>query len=62
MHISKQFKSFGTNLDLYQSLYDFIAEARNYSMVFWLLLPVYSGSLKWIELSKTDLSGPPSFF
>ena len=28
---SEHFQSFGTHLDLYQSLYDFIAEARNYS-------------------------------
>ena len=39
-------------MDLYRSLYDFIAEARNYSMVFWLLLPVYSGSLKRIDYPK----------
>ena len=39
-------------MDLYQSLYDFIAEARNYSMVFWLSLPVYSGSLKRIDYPK----------
>ena len=30
-------------------VYDLIAEARNYSMVFLLSLPVYSGSLKRID-------------
>ena len=49
-------------MDLYQSLYDFIAEARNYSMVFWLLLPVYSGSLKRIDYpKKICLAHPLSF-
>ena len=49
-------------MDLYQSLYGFIAEARNYSMVFWLLLPVYSGSLKRIDYPKQIcLAHPLSF-
>ena len=49
---SDYFELFGTHLNLYQSLYDFIAEARNNSMVFWLLLSVYSGSLKRIDYPK----------
>ena len=48
-------------LDLFQSLYDFFAEIRNYSIFFWLSLPVHSGSLKRIDYPK-QLSGPPSFF
>ena len=49
-------------MDLYQSLYDFIAEARNYGMVFWLLLPVYSGSLKTFDYPKQIcLAHPLSF-
>ena len=50
-----------TFLNLFQSLYDFFAEIRNYSIFFWLSLPVHSGSLKRIDYSK-QLSGPPSFF
>ena len=38
-------------MDLYQSLFDFIGEAQNLS-VFWLLLPVYSRSLKRIDYPK----------
>ena len=48
-------------LDLFQSLYDFFAEIRNYSIFFWLSLPVHSESLKRIDYPK-QLSGPPSFF
>ena len=49
-------------MDVYQSLYDFIAEARNYSIVFWLLLSVYSGSLKRIDYPKQAcLAHPYSF-
>ena len=44
--------SFSNGLMTYKSLYDFIDEARNYSMVFWLLSPVYSGSLKKIDYPK----------
>ena len=47
--------NFLTHLDLYQSLYDFIAEARNNIMVFWLLFPVYSGSLKTIDYPKRSV-------
>ena len=39
----------------------FNAEIRNYSIFFWLSLPVHSGSLKRIDYPK-QLSGPPSFF
>ena len=45
----------------YQSLYDFFAEIRNYSIFFWLTLPVHSGSLKRTDYPK-QLSGPSSFF
>ena len=48
-------------LDLFQSLYDFFTEIRNYSIFFLLSLPVHSGSLKRIDYPK-QLSGPPSFF
>ena len=48
-------------LDLFQTMYDFFAEIRNYSIFFWLSLPVHSGSLKRIDYPK-QLSGPPSFF
>ena len=37
---------------LFQSLYDFFAEIRNYSIFFWLSLPVHSGSLKRIDYPK----------
>ena len=60
---SKQFELFEPHLDLYQSLYDFFVEIRNYSILLWLSLPVHSGSLNLEDwLSKTDLSGPHSFF
>ena len=49
---SRQFKLFERHLDLYQSLYDFFAETWNYSMTFWLSLPVHSGSLKRIDYPK----------
>ena len=39
-------------MDLYQSLYDFIPVTRNYSIFFWLSLPVQSGSLKRINYPK----------
>ena len=45
-------------LDLFQSLYDFFAEIRNYSIFFWLSLSVHSMSLKRIDYPK-QLSGPP---
>ena len=50
----KQFNFFvfGHILDLYQSLYDFFAEALIYSMTFWLSLPFHSGSLKTIGYRK----------
>ena len=45
-----------------RDLYDFIAEARNYSIVFWLLLPGYSASLKRIDYPKQIcLAHPLSF-
>ena len=47
--------------NLYQSLYDFFSENRNYSIFFWPTLPVHSGSLKRNDYPK-QLSGPPSFF
>ena len=40
-------------LDLFQSLYDFFAEIRNYSTFCWHSLPVHSGSLKRIDYPKT---------
>ena len=54
---SKQFKSFGTH----QSVYDFIAEAQNYSMVYSLLLSVHSGSLKRIDYRKQICLAHPFF-
>ena len=54
--------NFLTHLDLYQSLYDFIAEARNYIMDFWFLLPVYSGSLKRIDYPKKICQAHPLSF
>ena len=56
-----KFYLFEPYLDLLQSLYDFFAEIQNYSIFFWLSLPVHSGSLKMIDYPK-QLSGPPSFF
>ena len=39
-----------------------IAEARNYSMTFWVLLPVYLGTLKRIDYPKhICLAHPLSF-
>ena len=58
---SKQILLFEPYLDLFQSLYDFFAEIQNYSIYFWLCLPVHSGSLKRIDYPQ-QLSGPPSFF
>ena len=61
IHIySKQFFLFEPYLDLFQSLYDFFTDIRNYSIFFWLSLPSHSGSLKRIDYPK-QLPGPPSF-
>ena len=55
----KQFYLFGPRLDQCQSMFDFLAETRNY---FWLSLPVHSGSLKRIDYPKQICLAHPLYF